>query len=83
MSPFARQTMRGLVPWGLLGMLVLVLASERFVARPALDFTRPDYFMLRRALAAGTRPSAMVVEYHPQCLAGDFDHAELLLEDFA
>ena len=43
MSPFARQTMRGLVPWGLLGMLVLVLASERFVARHALDFTRPEY----------------------------------------
>ncbi len=30
------------------------------------------YFMLRRALAAGGKPSAVVVEYHPQCLAGDY-----------
>ena len=33
---------RPIIPWGLLGMLALVLASERFVARHALDFTRPD-----------------------------------------
>jgi len=120
---------RRIIPWGLLGMLALVLASERYVARHALDFTRPEswdwrlsgqaarkkapkcqvlcfgtsrvqqafvpqvvqersglrawnlatcwgqapssYFMLRRALAAGGKPSAVVVEYHPQCLAGD------------
>jgi len=34
---------RQALPWGLLGMLVLVLASERYVARHALDFTRPTF----------------------------------------
>ena len=130
MSASARETTRGLVPWGLLGLLVLMLASERYVARRSLDFTRPEYwdwklsghaarhkapkcqvlcfgtsrvqqalvpqviqersglrawnlsscwgqapayyYLLRRALAAGAKPSAVIVEYHPQCLAGDY-----------
>ena len=119
----------GVVPWGLLGMLALMAASERYVKRHTLDFTRPEgwnwrmsgwaarreatqadvlclgtsraqqaivpqvieersgmrawnlatcwgqapayYYLLKRALEAGARPKAVVVEYHPQCLAGD------------
>src|ERR1700710_913157 len=30
------------LPWGFLGMLVLVLGFERFVDRHSLDFTRPE-----------------------------------------
>ena len=121
-----RGARRGRWPLGFLGMLLMVALAERYVARHALDFTRPEYwdwrsagvaarvvapkcdvlclgtsmtqqgliprvlaahsglkarnlavcagqapgsyFLLRRALDAGARPSAVVVEFHPHYL---------------
>src|SRR5205085_1549134 len=35
----ARPTQRGRIPWGLLGMLIMVATAEVFVTRHGLDFT--------------------------------------------
>jgi hypothetical protein len=119
---------RGPVPWGLVGMLGLMILVESFVARHAVDFTPwgsfawrlsseaatregrsrkvlcfgdslvklgviprvleerlgmpaynlatcaaqapTSYFLLRRALASGARPKAVIVDFKPNLLAG-------------
>lgn len=121
---------RGLaIPYGLLGMLLLLLVVEGHVAHHTLDYTRSDfwdwrqtarfaerntqgcqvlcfgtsriqqalvpqviegrsglkawnlgvcwgqapaaYFLLKRVLDAGAKPSAILVEYHPAALSAD------------
>jgi hypothetical protein len=127
-GPPARVRAPGRVPWGVLGMLGLMVAIESFVARHPLDFSDPvslnwqlgaraardegpgcsilclgdslvkhavmpkvvaahtgrrvvnlalargpapaTFFLLRRALEAGTRPEAIVVDFKPSVLVG-------------
>ncbi len=130
MRPQDGETRRGAIPWGLLGMIVLVVATERAISRMEIDLvdpvqwdwraasdsasrTRPSevlclgdsltkmgllprvirgcggppvrnlgvlsgqapatYFLLKRALEGGARPSAVVVNYRPLALTVDIN----------
>jgi hypothetical protein len=42
MMPSIQETKRGRAPWGLLGMIALVLSLEGYLARHSLDFSRPE-----------------------------------------
>lgn len=130
----------GKLPWGLIGMVALVAAGERFVGAHRLDFTRPEgwewrlnaqaaerkvvnsnvlaigsslvklgivpqaiehvlgrpvynlgmcaspapanYFVLRRALESGAKPSVVVVEFQPHTLMKNHWHTEGYWPDF-
>jgi hypothetical protein len=132
MSANAFTPTRGSIPWGLLGMLGLIVAAESWLECHHLDFTRfyihdwreaaraagaqarecrvlcfgdslvkfgvvpatlearlrtsaynlavcdgqaaSSYYLLRRALAAGARPAAVVVDFVPHLLATDPRH---------
>ncbi|SIN81403.1 Protein of unknown function [Singulisphaera sp. GP187] len=56
MMPPAPAMNRGPAPWGLLGMIALVLAIEGYVSRHEFDFTRPEGVEWRLSGQAARRP---------------------------